>query len=232
MANLIEDVTRKKIFECQYWITKLFYANATTIIDLAVELQYFGGVCGAMGAPTDFLCLLLKMLLIKPDAEVLGMFLETDHKYLRLLTAMYLRLTGKPKDVYLTLEPLYTDFSKVAYKGRDATFSVLHIDECIETLLNEKQFCDILLPPMVKRYKLEEAGVLQPRVSILQEEVEELAKSMAEKKNARESDSDDNDNNASKKKKKKKKKEKKKALTLEQVNDVRAEAGLKPLDSL
>lgn len=53
-ANVIEDVTRKKVFESQYWITKCFYCNAATLVDLAVELKCYGGVYGAMAYPSDF----------------------------------------------------------------------------------------------------------------------------------------------------------------------------------
>jgi pre-mRNA-splicing factor 38A len=195
----IEDVTRKKIFESQYWITKLFYANATTIVDLAVELEYFGGVFGAMGQPCDFLCLLLKLLVIKPETDMIQMFLESEHRYLRLLAACVVRLTAAPKDVYEYLEPLYLDYRKVAYKRADSSFVVMHVDECIEQLINDKQFCSIGLPPIVRRYKLEEGGVLAPRISPLQVELDEMA---------REGSSDSEKN---KKKKKKEKKEKKRA---------------------
>jgi hypothetical protein len=47
-------------------------------VDLAVQLEFFGGVVGAMGQPTDFLCLLLKLLVIKPEIDVITMFLESQ----------------------------------------------------------------------------------------------------------------------------------------------------------
>ena len=187
------------LFSFRYWITKLFYANASTIVDLALELEYFGGVSGGLAQPSDFLCLLLKLLVIKPEPEVVRMFLETDHRYLMLLGAFYIRLTAAPKDVFVTLEPLYADYRKLAVKQSDGSFSTIHMDECVQTLLNEKQFCNISLPPIVRRYKLEEAGVLQPRVSPLQAELEAAAA-----KEESESSSEEK-----KKKKKKKKKEKK-----------------------
>jgi pre-mRNA-splicing factor 38A len=186
----------------RYWITKLFYANATTILDLAVALEYYGGVSGAMGQPSDFLCLLLKLLVIKPEADVIQMFLETDFRYLRLLALVYVRLTAAPKDVYETLEPFYLDFRQLAHKQGDGSFAMRHLDECVDDLLTEKQFCNIALPPIVKRYKLEEAGLLQPRVSPLQAELEAMAAQQP-------SDDDDDDGDDKKKKKKQKKKNKK-----------------------
>ena len=35
-----------------------------------------------------------------------------DYKYVRILGALYLRLVGKPEDVYQYLEPLYNDYRK------------------------------------------------------------------------------------------------------------------------
>jgi len=105
--------------------------------------------------------------------------------------------------VYEYLEPLYADFRKLAVKNRDGTFGLIHMDECVEQLLNEKEFANLVLPPIVKRYKLEEAGVLQPRVSPLQAELDELARA---------AESSGSEEKKKKKKKKKEKKEKKRQL--------------------
>jgi pre-mRNA-splicing factor 38A len=187
-----------------------------------------------MGVPSDFLCILLKLLLIKPENEVIQMFLDTDYRYLRLLGAVYIRLTGKPKDVYEYLEPLYLDYRKLAQKQADGSFTMIHMDECIEIMLNEKQFCNIQLPPMVKRYKLEEGGVLKPRVSPLQAEVEALAAKMKEESDSSSSDESSGEDEKKKKKKKKKKKQNKKETKddkkRQKINKVRAESGLPPLE--
>jgi pre-mRNA-splicing factor 38A len=166
-------VTRKKIYDSQYWQQHCFYLTAETLVDKAVELRAFGGASGGMAVPSDFLCLLLKMLLIQPEPAIPLMFLEEKHyRYVRLLGAFYIRLTAKPKDIYELLEPIYLDYRKMRQRNNDNTFSLVHMDECIDQLLHGKQFCNIHLPPMVKRYKLEEAGILQPRISPLQAEVE------------------------------------------------------------
>ena len=50
--------------------------------------------------PSNFMCLVLKLLQIQPDAEVVREYiLQEDSKYLRLLGAFYLRLTGKADQV-------------------------------------------------------------------------------------------------------------------------------------
>jgi pre-mRNA-splicing factor 38A len=52
--------------------------------------------------PSDFMCLVLKLLQIQPDPEVIREYiLQEDSKYLRLLGAFYLRLTGKADQVQL-----------------------------------------------------------------------------------------------------------------------------------
>ncbi len=200
----------------RFWITKLFYANASTILDLAVALEYFGGVSGAMGQPSDFLCLLLKLLVIKPEPEVVQMFLETDFRYLRLLAVVYIRLTAPPKDVYEYLEPFYMDYRKLAVKRSDGSFGAVTMDECVEQLLEEKQFCNIALPPIVKRYKLEEAGLLQPRVSPLQAELDAMAKEEEE------SSSSSSSGDEKKKRQRKEKKKEKKRVKEEKKREKKA----------
>ncbi len=40
---------------------------------------------------------------------------ESGHRYVRLLGAFYMRLTGKPVETYQYLEPLLNDYRKVRY---------------------------------------------------------------------------------------------------------------------
>lgn len=58
------------------------------------------GTFGGARNPSNFLCLLLKILQIQPADEVITEYiLQEDSKYLRILGAFYLRLTGKPDKV-------------------------------------------------------------------------------------------------------------------------------------
>lgn len=50
---------------------------AETIIDKAIELKAIGGVYGNQ-KPTEFLCLLLKLLQIQPEKEILLEYLQAD----------------------------------------------------------------------------------------------------------------------------------------------------------
>lgn len=50
---------------------------AETIIDKALEVNAIGGVYGN-NKPTEFMCLLLKLLQIQPEKEILLEYLQAD----------------------------------------------------------------------------------------------------------------------------------------------------------
>jgi pre-mRNA-splicing factor 38A len=102
-------------------------------------------------------------------------FLEQDHfKYVRALGAFYLRLTGRPQDIYEKLEPLYSNCSKLKY--RDVTeWRLIHVDEFIDELLTKSYACGIALPRLPKRSTLQDAGYLDdgPRPTALKPMLED-----------------------------------------------------------
>lgn len=55
----------------------LFPRAAESLIDLAIKLRSIGGVYGNQ-RPTEFLCLLLKLLQIQPEKEILLEYLQVD----------------------------------------------------------------------------------------------------------------------------------------------------------
>lgn len=139
----------------------------------AVGLKYVGGAFGGHRKPTPFLCLLTKLLLIQPEKEiVLELLNNEDFKYVRLLAAMYIRLTMPCEDVYKHLERLYSDNRKVTYRKIDGSFEKLYIDEFIDHLLRDERYCDIILPRLTQRRVLEETGRLPPRISALDAELQ------------------------------------------------------------
>ena len=173
---LIEKITRLKIYQCDYWKTECFGLTAETIVDKAVALNCCGGTYGGNVKPTDFLSLTLKMLQLQPDKDIVIAFIQNeDFKYLRLLGAMYMRLVGKPVEIYKYLEPLYNDYRKVAHRG-SAGWSLKHVDELIDSLLVDEIVFDVALPHLPKRMKLEELGLLEPRKSALDAELENILK--------------------------------------------------------
>ncbi|XP_029284772.1 pre-mRNA-splicing factor 38A-like isoform X3 [Cottoperca gobio] len=121
--------------------------TAELVVDKAMELKFVGGVFGGNIKPTPFLCLTLKMLQIQPEKDIIVEFIKNeDFKYVRLLGAMYMRLTGTAVDCYKYLEPLYNDYRRVKSQNRNGEFELMHVDEFIDELLHSERMCDIILP--------------------------------------------------------------------------------------
>ncbi|TYJ96488.1 pre-mRNA-splicing factor 38 [Cucumis melo var. makuwa] len=172
--NLVEKILRSKIYQNTYWKEQCFGLTAETLVDKAMELDHLGGTYGGNRKPTPFMCLVMKMLQIQPEKEIVIEFIKNeDYKYVRVLGAFYLRLTGTDVDVYRYLEPLYNDYRKLRRKLSDGCFSLSHVDEVIDELLTKDYSCDIALPRVKKRWTLESSGSLPPRKSALEDDFEE-----------------------------------------------------------
>ncbi|KAJ8076831.1 hypothetical protein PM082_001254 [Marasmius tenuissimus] len=168
---LVETVIRNRIYEANYWKEHCFALTAESLIDKAIELKCIGGVYGNQ-RPTEFLCLLLKLLQLQPEKEILIEYLQADEfKYLRALAAMYIRMTFRPAEVYESLEPLMKDYRKLRSRNM-AGYALTFIDEFVDALLSEERVCDIILPRLAKRQILEENGELSPRKSRLLDAME------------------------------------------------------------
>jgi pre-mRNA-splicing factor 38A len=165
--NLIEYITRQRIYDSQYWKEHLFGCTAADVAEkAAVQLQAIGGTYGGNAKPSRFLCLVLKMLQIQPDEEIVDELINNENfKYVRALGAFYLRLTGRPADIYEKLEPLYNDYRKLKYRN-PADWKLLHMDEFIDELFTNARVCGIALPRLPNRDVLVESGYLDgPRRS-------------------------------------------------------------------
>ena len=46
-------------------------------------------------------------------------------------------MVGNAKEIYTTLEPLYTDFRRIVFQTKMAAYEIHYIDEFIEKLLTE-----------------------------------------------------------------------------------------------
>ncbi|KAJ0734468.1 putative pre-mRNA-splicing factor 38 [Helianthus annuus] len=172
--NLVEKILRSKIYQNTYWKEQCFGLTAETLVDKAMELDHVGGTHGGNRKPTPFICLVMKMLQIQPDKEIVVEFIKNeDYKYVRVLGAFYLRLTGTDIDVYRYLEPLYNDYRKLRRKLADGHFALTHVDEVIDELLTKDYSCDIALPRIKKRLTIEAIGALEPRKSALEDDFEE-----------------------------------------------------------
>jgi pre-mRNA-splicing factor 38A len=159
--NLMEYITRQKIYDCRYWKEECFGLTAVDILDKATKLTCIGGTYGGNAQPTKFVCLVLKLLQISPPTELIDAFLEaTEFKYVRALGAFYKRLTGRPADIYLSLEPLYTEYCKLCF--RDVTeWKLVTMDQLIHQLLHNNRVCGIALPRLPSRKHLLDEGYLE-----------------------------------------------------------------------
>uniref|UniRef100_A0A7S4AFA4 Pre-mRNA-splicing factor 38 n=1 Tax=Pseudo-nitzschia australis TaxID=44445 RepID=A0A7S4AFA4_9STRA len=206
--NLMEYITRQKIYESRFWKEECFGLTAADVMERAAgSLTCVGGVFSGMGRPTKFLSLTLKLLQLQPELELVRTFVEQDHfKYLRALGAFYLRLTGRPQTIYELLDPLYADCSKLKYRGVNE-WELKHVDEFTDELLTKPFCCGIAMPRLPARETLQEAGYLEegPRVTALHEKLieaggvkEYLAAKVDEEVRARNSnDTNDNSNYSS-----------------------------------
>merc|ERR1712066_296395 len=92
-----------------------------------------------------------------------------EFKYMRCLGMYYYRLVCEEgENIYKVLEPYYNDFRKIKYQRPDGTFQILHIDEFVDSLLNEERFLSMQLPRLVKRRIFEANDQLEPRISPLE----------------------------------------------------------------
>ena len=65
--------------------------------------------------------------------------------------AFYLRLVGRPIEVYQYLEPLYNDYRKLRLRGAEGNFEQSHVDEVIDQLIVGDYMFDISLPHIPSR---------------------------------------------------------------------------------
>lgn len=171
---LIEKIVRSRIYDSQFWKESCFALTAELMVDKAMELRFIGGVYGGNIKPTPFICLVLKFLQIQPEKDIVVEFIKNEEfKYVRALGAFYLRLTATAVDCYKYLEPLYNDYRKIRRQNRAGQFEVVHMDEFIDDLLREERVCDVILPRIQKRHVLEENGDLDPKVSLLDDDLDQ-----------------------------------------------------------
>ena len=82
--------------------------------------------------------------------------------------------------IYEKLEPYYNDFRKIKYQQPDGKMVLLHIDEFVDKLLHADRWCSIQLPRIQMRKILEAEDKLEPYISPLADEFDEM---LAEEEN-------------------------------------------------
>jgi hypothetical protein len=107
---------------------------------------------------------------------------QKDEKYLTALAVFYLRMTASSLEIYKTLEPLLLDKRKLRKRmmGKstfvfilDGSYTLTFIDEFVDEILHSDHSCDTILPRLTKRYLLEDQGLIEPRISPLEEELDD-----------------------------------------------------------
>ncbi|KAL0039738.1 hypothetical protein WJX77_006524 [Trebouxia sp. C0004] len=174
--NMVEKILRMKIYDSTYWKEHCFALTAEAVVDKAVDINSLGGTYGGARKPSKFVCLLLKLLQLQPDKEIIIEFIKNDdYKYVRILGAFYMRLVGRPVEVYNYLEPLYNDPRKVRMQNQDGSYSLSHVDEVIDQMLHQDYLFDIALPRLPHRVTLERLNQLEPWVSAIAGDFDEEA---------------------------------------------------------
>ncbi|MCJ1241575.1 hypothetical protein MMC14_009581 [Varicellaria rhodocarpa] len=179
-AHLLEKAVRDRITESYYWKEQCFAINEATLCDRAVEMTYLGGTYGQQ-KPTPFLCLTLKLLQLLPDRDVIMEYLhQTEFKYLSALAAFYIRLTFEPVDVYVTLEPLLSDYRKIRRRTKEGGYFLTFLDQFVDDLLIKDRVCGTSLRKLPSRTLLEDLGQLEMRISALNEEIDKIDEDSAQ----------------------------------------------------
>ena len=76
-----------------YWKEHCFGLTAETLVDKAIQVDHVGGTYGGQVKPTNFMCLVLKLLQLQPEKEIIVEFIKNeDYKYVRLLGKLLARL--------------------------------------------------------------------------------------------------------------------------------------------
>lgn len=171
-AFLIEKITRERILDSLYFKDQCFGLTARTVLDRITDLTWIGGVNHTKGGkPSEFQCLLLKLLQLSPTSDIVALYLQDEEfKYLRAMMAFYVRLTYPAAEVYKLLEPLLSDGRKLRVLTENG-YSLLHIDELVDRLLTEPRVFEMAMPNLLERGKLEDLDVLEPRESPLAAEL-------------------------------------------------------------
>ncbi|PFH58854.1 hypothetical protein XA68_13102 [Ophiocordyceps unilateralis] len=169
-ATIMEKAVRDRITNSYFYQEQCFFANEADMVDRAVEyVNFIGGTHGADQKPSPFLCLAFKLLELAPSEDIVAEYLAYGgerFKYLRALACFYVRLTRPAAEVYRLLEPFLEDRRKLRRRRRDGCF-LSFVDEFVDDLLTKERVCATSLWKMPARETLEDAEVLEPRVSPL-----------------------------------------------------------------
>lgn len=180
--NLMEYITRQKIYESRFWKEECFGLTVTDVLEKAVHtLQCVGAL------PSRCLALTLKLLQLRPEhALIQSAFVnQTEFKYVRAIGCLYIRMTSRPAEIYESLEPVYADYRKLRVwtgANNNNKWDLITMDQFVHQLLSPNtrngNCLGIALPRLPARRVLQEAGYLPegPRMTALQDILQEHAR--------------------------------------------------------
>ena len=76
--------------------------------------------------------------------------------------AFYLRLVGRPMEVYQYLEPLYNDYRRIRRRTEAGHFELTHVDQLVDEMLRNEYLFDIALPRVPNRSDSHNPPILRP----------------------------------------------------------------------
>lgn len=148
-TQLIEKITRERIFDSLYWKQYCFNINAASLLDRAVEIGCIGNI-PTSGSPFPFICLFVKLIQLMPSREIIEFYATQDRfKYLKVLGLLFVRLVYRD---YLWLRRELTkneDYRKVRIFENDG-YKLSYIDEVVDRLIEDERFIGLTLPYMKK----------------------------------------------------------------------------------
>lgn len=185
--HLLPPTVRNAVYNSVFWNQTCFGLNLADLVHVAVRVRFISGLNLVNRQPSPFLCLLLKLLQLSPDADQIAVFLQqSEFKYARLLAAFYVRLIDTPVNIYNKLEPLLSDSRRVVIVPDSAietpqipslkpsatqktapSFILVYVDMVIDALLRSTELFGIPLPRIPPRPLLVETNQLQQRCSSL-----------------------------------------------------------------
>jgi pre-mRNA-splicing factor 38A len=186
-STLIPAILRDRILSSRFWREKCFALTMETLIDRASEIEFVGFCHGGLNRPTPFLCLLTKMVQLEPEMDTLISLLEfsdgspsndldsqkMDLRYLRALSAVYIRLVCNSPTIFKLLDKLLSDYRTVFAIDQSGEFLRLSLDQFIEMLLDpdNRPVLGFVFPHLVKREVLQKRGEIDEYASKLDSEL-------------------------------------------------------------
>lgn len=185
--TLVPHIVRDKIYTCRYWKEECFALSAETIIDKVKSITCIGFCYGGFNRPSEFICLLTKLLQICPDLDIIRAYIKYssglptndvdeqshDLRYLRALSAAYVRLVCRPDMVYSILEPLLCDYRRIYVVDPAGKFECITMDAWAEKLLDHHNppVYGFMFPLLAKRTNIRDNDYLGPYMSPLENEL-------------------------------------------------------------